>query len=687
MLKPIPEDVLKLIEIYKTAQQNLIDIIAADISKGNVTGYKKSLLAQVNEELDRLNNIAIEWSNTVIPQEYKASATKTLDDLHDLGVDEDAKYASFSALHNRAIRLLVRNTSQTLIDANSFVGRQIKDNIRTASIAAITQKYSQGETVKETKKNLINILIDEGIGGIRTKNGSVINIASYAELVARSTTREASNQAAINQLTYLERDLVQMSTHNNPCKICAIFQGRVYSISGKSKIYPPLSVAFRNGYSNVHPNCFVEGTIVTSPHVFATSVRDYCGEVITFTTSSGNEVTVTPNHPILTPKGWVIAGLLQEGEKVVENRFSDRPATLDIDPNNINIPTKIEDVVHSFGQSGSVSTISVKVSPEDFHGDGINSKICIININCFLRNKFNIIFNKYFRKSFFVSSYNFRLFFNTDCSFQKSFMWLFRTFKSYISGLCKVRALFRSHSLQSCTHSFAPTCSFMESIFRKSKCDNAMIDAKRFSNGFFGLSRDISSDDFVYGKIYPIASKFILFCGSKLRKLNSIFFKSFLKNGIADVEDGRYLLNCISEQIKFSDIIQINRKFFHGKVYNLQTKNNWYIANNIITHNCRHVVTPYVPTLAEDPQKDISRSNESFTLDKRSQSQIDAYDKEQNDKTKMRNDRYQYQNYKLALGDDAPKTFSGFRKMKNANSERYQQLKADYRGRNSDVQE
>lgn len=74
-------------------------------------------------------------------------------------------------------------------------------------------------------------------------------------MVARSTTREAGNLARETQLTENGYDLVEMTTHYPTCKICAPLQGRVYSISGKDKRFPPLSKAFKDGYHNVHPNC------------------------------------------------------------------------------------------------------------------------------------------------------------------------------------------------------------------------------------------------------------------------------------------------------------------------------------------------------------------------------------------------------------------------------------------------
>jgi hypothetical protein len=74
-------------------------------------------------------------------------------------------------------------------------------------------------------------------------------------MVARSTTREAGNLARLNQLTENGYDLVKLSEHYPTCDLCARFQGRVYSISGKDKRFPPLETAFRFGYKNIHPNC------------------------------------------------------------------------------------------------------------------------------------------------------------------------------------------------------------------------------------------------------------------------------------------------------------------------------------------------------------------------------------------------------------------------------------------------
>jgi hypothetical protein len=98
-------------------------------------------------------------------------------------------------------------------------------------------------------------LVDRGITAIRDKNGREIRLASYAGMVARTTVREATNTATINEQAEIGNDLVQMTSHGSSCPICGPLEGRVYSISGKDKRYPPLSSAFPGGYKTIHPNC------------------------------------------------------------------------------------------------------------------------------------------------------------------------------------------------------------------------------------------------------------------------------------------------------------------------------------------------------------------------------------------------------------------------------------------------
>ena len=72
----------------------------------------------------------------------------------------------------------------------------------------------------------------------------------YAEMVSRVKFHEAHSYATIHQAANYETDLVQVSSHNTITPICIPFEGKVYSISGNSKLFPPLF-----DMPPYHPNC------------------------------------------------------------------------------------------------------------------------------------------------------------------------------------------------------------------------------------------------------------------------------------------------------------------------------------------------------------------------------------------------------------------------------------------------
>jgi len=81
-------------------------------------------------------------------------------------------------------------------------------------------------------------------------------IDKYAAMAARSARIETSNVGMLKTTLEHGGDLVKCSEISPTCPLCAKYQGRVYSVSGKDKRFPSLfDTAFRNGYAMIHPNC------------------------------------------------------------------------------------------------------------------------------------------------------------------------------------------------------------------------------------------------------------------------------------------------------------------------------------------------------------------------------------------------------------------------------------------------
>jgi len=255
--KPLPENVQRLINEYKASQERLVKLIAEQQARGNSTYYRRRILAGVDAELAALDEYARRWAADEIPTSYRTGIEQAYDEYRKQGIP-------FNTVppNNDAIKTLVDNATDSLLDANRFVGRRIADDLRQAGLQAASQGIASGDTVKQIRANLMQIMTDRGIQSIVDKNGRAIELDVYASMVSRTTTREATNTGAIQAVTDNGGDLVKISQHFSSCPVCSVYEGRVYSISGSSTEYPPLSIVFK-GNNTIHPNC----THVAMPYV------------------------------------------------------------------------------------------------------------------------------------------------------------------------------------------------------------------------------------------------------------------------------------------------------------------------------------------------------------------------------------------------------------------------------------
>jgi len=178
MPKQLPPEIIELQKTYYNAQLRLIDIIAKTEAKGNVTRYRKELLASINAELKALNLFTTEWVKDNIPDYYNKGTDTAYQAFRNANID-----IGTVAVNQKAIKLLVDNAIGQLTDATLFVGRRLADTIRQAGLEAIAEKLSVGATVRETKANLIKKLMDRGVTAIRDKSGREIKLESYASTV------------------------------------------------------------------------------------------------------------------------------------------------------------------------------------------------------------------------------------------------------------------------------------------------------------------------------------------------------------------------------------------------------------------------------------------------------------------------------------------------------------------------
>jgi len=135
------------------------------------------------------------------------------------------------------------------------VVRDATDTIRDLVILSSDEAYTAGDTLtrRQLSEKIMRPLANKGITGVRYADGRTMRLDSYAEMVSRTQTGNASRQASLNRIQEYGGDLVLNSQHYPTSDLCAPYQGRVFSISGTDGNYPSLQTAISGGL--YHPNC------------------------------------------------------------------------------------------------------------------------------------------------------------------------------------------------------------------------------------------------------------------------------------------------------------------------------------------------------------------------------------------------------------------------------------------------
>lgn len=160
------------------------------------------------------------------------------------------------------------------------------------------------------------------------------------------------------------------------CWFCAMLASR---IDYKEKSFEKSDARFKQGgnsFANakVHDRCVVGSTVVSGPAVEIGSRRWYEGPLVIIRTARGKELTITPNHPVLTDQGWVPAGLVREGDQVIGSLGSQ--GALGGVPDVSQQAAPIEDVLGALLVVGT--SLQVPGSAEQFHGDGSQAEVDVV---------------------------------------------------------------------------------------------------------------------------------------------------------------------------------------------------------------------------------------------------------------------------------------------------------------------
>lgn len=262
-------------KLFKLEKQ-LDKVLQSTVLAPNRTAaYWRGIKSEVNRIYNNMEKVYNKWvfenlpsayNRTVYDQERKIRRTvKAYNIVPKKTATEflNGQYSKsvITALIDDSIRDYTRASTLGEKNVNRYLSeaRKTTNNLWLAGEEITGSNMINAMKANPTNKKLIGNILKSQYFQVIDKNGKPRNYTNryYAELVQRVKWHEAQSAAVRGVAANYDTDLIRVSSHNTTTAICQQYEGKVMSLSGKSKEFP---VADQTpGY---HPNCIHFITVV-----------------------------------------------------------------------------------------------------------------------------------------------------------------------------------------------------------------------------------------------------------------------------------------------------------------------------------------------------------------------------------------------------------------------------------------
>lgn len=461
--------------------------------------------------------------------------------------------------------------------ARPFQGRFLQgwlDGAEEAAARRVRETVRQGFIDGQPTAEIVRAL--RGTKARQYRDGVLEGSRRGVEAMVRTAVTHTSN-VAHQEVYRANADIIEgvewVSVLDSRTTLwCASRDGKVYPIDSGPR--PP-----------AHVNCLVaDSRVSTSARITGAFKRWYDGDVVVVRTAGGKQLTCTPNHPILTDGGWVPAGRLKVGAHVVCDAGIKRVAL--VDGQHEYVEARVEDVAEAIFTHEQMATMPVPTAAEDFHGDGIDNNIAIVATDRSLGDGGKAAFPEHCGQSDFSRG-------DVGLSLVPRLSGLGLLcggLSSPAGGVMGRRgellSLFGGQAGHSCGLLFAPPPEFVPERSQDAT-DGIGGAAQSDRNAPHADTGAVEAVD-----LRGVESHARLVGGGAHFDAGGDHLA--VQGGAADAKLASNILDGASGPIGLDCVVHVERRKFAGHVFNLETAVGWYVAENIITHNCRSTTIPKV---------------------------------------------------------------------------------------------
>ncbi len=321
--------------------------------------------------------------------------------------------------------------------------------------------------------------------------------------------------------------------------------------------------------------------------------RWFEGELAILITASGATLSATLNHPILTQRGWVGAGFLNKGDYVFEVCHKGVKSRSSKANNDGRIPT-IAEIFSSSNKLGISNRISG--TRHQFHGDGTDSDVNVINIARELSFDYISPLSQCGDQFRFAHSSLSR---TSGGPLNLLAEGSFRSSSSAMGSLSEPDMVFRSFIGGGYDSGLLGTsdrnASFLDTLNNHVTRDAEFVSERE--NAFSG--KMTRSQNVTIENVSPRLCSF----GAEINQPPSVETVDGRDGNAENIGNIRNAFPFLTQPI---EVVEVSRRKFSGHVYNLQTKSGFYIANNLINHNCS-CWYEYLVSIRDIPQEWLTK--------------------------------------------------------------------------------
>lgn len=248
------QNILAITKTFKDAYRDIVTEISTATNFG--TANRRAILRQIEEILRELGVDVQRFIERELPQYYRTGADDAVKQLRNVGAPIDVS-EGFNRIHQAAIVALVDDTATAFGESLTGVGRSANLLLGRVTRDMLTQKMAKGliagDPLRKVRLMIKGVLQEQGLDALIDKGGNKWTLDRYADMLFRTKAVEARNRGLANRMVENDFDLVQVSKHNTNHKACAVWEGKILSLTGATEGYPTIDMAQKAGL--FHPNC------------------------------------------------------------------------------------------------------------------------------------------------------------------------------------------------------------------------------------------------------------------------------------------------------------------------------------------------------------------------------------------------------------------------------------------------